>query len=241
LKQILKLLTLMMRTNSTNSIDPNNRPSLSSATAHMAARSGSLPDDNTEAAVSSIPTAASMVMNTASPNVPPSGRSTTPITNDFYQKLLGLDGDGSDSSGANKGIASPFGISVYHELHNLTNIIKQLPTVLIRVVMKISYTDNMKAQAQVVKLSNSLNEVVQIVSLLSMMKPFKMFESESLKDRSLTMDGEFNPELSLKWKFVNKNTDIYSNLDVASDEWIISRFINVGWMLLDDAELGWYQ
>ncbi|SMN17756.1 similar to Saccharomyces cerevisiae YKL038W RGT1 (ohnolog of YBR033W EDS1) Glucose-responsive transcription factor [Maudiozyma saulgeensis] len=241
LKQILKLLTLMMRTNSVNSIDPNNRPSLSPATTHMAARTGSVPDDNTDAALSSIPTAASMTMNAATPNVPPSGRSTTPITNDFYQKLLGLDGDGSDSSGANKGTVSLFGISIFHELYNLTNIIKQLPTVLIRVVMKISYTDNLKAQAQVVKLSNSLNEVVQIVSLLSLMKPFKMFESESLKDKALTMDGEFNPELSLKWKYISKSADIYSNVDVASDEWIIARFINVGWMLLDDAELGWYQ
>ena len=241
LKQILKLLTLLMRTNSINSIDPNNRPSMSTSSSHLGTHSNNNGNDSTEPAVPSIPAVNSMTMNASTPNVPPSGRSTTPITNDFYQKLLGLDGDGTNSSGSNKGMISPFGISIYHELHNMTNIIKQLPTVLIRVVMKISYTDNMKAQAQVVKLSNSLNEVVQIVSLLGLLKPFKMFESESLKEKTLTMDGEFHPDLSLKWKFINRNNDIYANVDVASNEWIISRFIDVGWMLLDDAELGWYQ
>lgn len=149
----------------------------------------------------------------------------------FYQKLLGLNKDKTHdiTNNSRRGIITPFAISIVYELHNIVSIIKRLPTKLIGLVMEIAHVDNGKAQKIVVSLSNSMNEMVQIMSLISMIKPFKIFDS-NLNERVISTQ---NPDdLVMKWKFFNKG-DISHTIDTCE------QFINVGWRLMDDSELGW--
>lgn len=242
LKKTLKILTLLRKVNATNSIDPTSRPMINPDDTPLRDSISTLPEETPDAAVNGHGQhVSSMGANAGTPaGGANSIRSITPVPGDFYQKLLGMEKTTHNMAEAHTGIISPFAIAMYHELHNVTNIIKQMPTVLIRLVMKISHTDNTKAQAQVVKLSNSLNEVVQIMSLLNLVRPFKMFESDSLKEKVILMDEEFSPNLNLKWRFIDRESNIYADVSPDSDEWIVLKFIDIGWKLLDDAELGWF-
>lgn len=204
--QILHILTLTMRLNPTNSIDPNYRPASLSPTGTDGTQSGTT-------TVGSTP-------NNATPS-------------DFYQKLLGLTKDKDKGTDAKRGIITPYSFSMIHELHNIINIIRQLPTQLIGIVMQVAYVDNMKAQNIVVRLSNSMNEIVQIMSLLNMIKPFKIFETD-LNERVLVGDDDVG-ELVMKSKFI-KN----ARFSEEGKKTILRKFTDIGWKLLDDSELGWF-
>lgn len=199
---ILQILTLTMRLNPTNSIDVNLNPNEIKQPAGEEMMSAGITHQN-----------------------------DIGDTNNFYQKLLGLNKDRNHDimENSKRGIITPFAISIIYELHNIVSIIKQLPTKLIALVMEVAHVDNAKAQKIVVSLSNSMNEVVQIMSLIIMIKPFKIFDS-NLNERVISSQ---NPDdLVMKWKFFDR-----CNIKHTDDT--CEEFINVGWRLLDDSELGW--
>ncbi|CCK68364.1 Rgt1p KNAG_0A07100 [Huiozyma naganishii CBS 8797] len=201
--QTLQILTLAMRLNPTNSIDPVYRPLEKPQPSPASSRSANS---------LSIPTDAA---------------------NDFYQKLLGLNKDKNKDNAETlrRGVIAPYAVPIFYELHNVINIIKKLPTQLIGTVMQVAYVDNSKAQSIVVKLSNSMNELVQIMSLLNMIRPFKIFDTD-LNERSIVDESSVG-ELKMKWKFVKPDEKPGEKNE------IVERFINIGWKLFDDAELGW--
>ncbi|CCF56444.1 hypothetical protein KAFR_0B01450 [Kazachstania africana CBS 2517] len=209
INQILQILTSSMRLNPTNSIDPNYRPS----------------DTSQHSMESTTENNATMVLTTPTqiPTIP----------SDFYQRLLGLSKEKERESDVEKGIVSPFAIPIIYELHNIINILKQLPTQLIGIIMRMPHEfDNTAAQSQVVKLSNSMNEVVQIMSLLNLVKPFKIFDND-LSQRCLSPEDDTTKDLVMKWKFLEKG-------EVNKTDELNEKFIDIGWKLLDDSELGWF-
>lgn len=204
--RILQLLTLILRINSTNSIDPDIRPL------------NPLPNDQNQHSTS--------ILSSGNDGTAPS------TTNDFYQKLLGLNKNKSKdiSENSNLGVISPFSIPIIYELHNVISIINRLPTHLIRIVLQTEGSDMVKPHEIVVKLSNSMNEVVQITNLFNMVKPFKIFDTD-LNERSI---GDLSKtDLIMRRKFC---PDYKKNED--SDD-VVENFIKSGWKLLDDSEFGW--
>ncbi|CCD27371.1 Rgt1p NDAI_0K01800 [Naumovozyma dairenensis CBS 421] len=213
---ILQILTTNMRLNPTNSIDNNYRPIIPP----MGSDSG-----QSSARTPSTPQPSAMCSN----------------DNEFYKKLLGLKKDNETFlSDLSRGTITPFAIGLLHEIHNITALVKQMPTYLIGIVMRSTTMqdsnvpgDLMKPQDLVVKLSNSMNEVVQITSLLNIIKPFKIFEHELNKNGNLgfniEIEGESRTEKLFGKEVKNENNDP-----------VLMKFINIGWKLLDDTELGWY-
>ncbi|KAL3237383.1 Rgt1p [Nakaseomyces bracarensis] len=234
---ILQLLTLNMRLNPTNSIDLNYRPLV--PTQNMEDKmSKEMSDDNVNA----------MVNSTKSNS-----------GNEFYRRLLGLEHDNEIIySDVSRGVISPFSIAIVHESHNIHEMIKMIPTILIRLVMTISSesasatllsndndndndNDNVVkpesamdvSQDLVYKLSNSMNDVVQIASLLNMIKPLKVFEH----DFKTFEDGKKTKNSLLKRLY-------YETHDVKEskqEDPLLIKLINTGWQLLDDTELGYLQ
>lgn len=229
----LKILTLMMKLNPNNRIDYNYRPQtpLSSE--------GSTKDDKN---INETITQSSTLLN----------RNGT----DFYQKLLGLqqNNDGGLSE-AMKGVISPYCISILHEIQNTNELIKQIPTLLIGVVMTISnknptadQTNIAKPQELVVELSNSMNEVVQITSLLNMIKPLRLFEQELASDSSWRyLTGGEGYDKSIMEKLYSSRNPNHKTNSTSQDSTtnpeqqnILEAFVRIGWKLLDDKELGWF-
>lgn len=225
----LKILTLIMKLNPNNRIDYNYRPRTPPSSDNSAKNENSLNESISQSTIS---------MN----------RSGT----DFYQKLLGLQqSKDTGMSETMKGVISPFCISILHEIQNTNELIKQLPTLLIGTVMSLSNRsptacpdDFAKPQELVVELSNSMNEVVQITSLLNMIKPLRLFEQDT------------GPESS--WRYLaggnGYDKSIMQTLYVAragsanptdptkpvEQRDILEAFVKTGWKLLDDKELGWF-
>lgn len=246
---ILQVLTLILRLNPTNSIDFNYRPPNPPANNPTVQEGPS--------AMGSSPVAGNL--NAA----PPSEGNP-----DFYKKLLGLKQDtGTILSDLCRGIISPFAIAILHEVYNITELVKQMPTSLISIMMTATTTQNTqdtkKSQDLVMKLSNSMNEVVQITSVLTMIKPFKIFEHELNKPiMSLTGGLSSTTRNDVMWpksgQGLRESSVMKTLLDerrtsgtqpttapVAAEESrlenvALENFVSIGWKLLDDSELGWY-
>lgn len=177
---ILQVLTLIMRLNPTNSIDYDYRPLQQ------------LTGDDKEKTTND---------NSTNNNNNNTNNNNTNGNKDFYKNLLGLNNDNNlGLSDLTRGCISPFSISIIHEVYNVTQLIKRLPTSLIGVVMETtvhndaSPNPNFKPQQLVLNLSNSMNEVVQITSLLSMIKPYKGFEYKLQKLQKRLSDSSSNKE-----------------------------------------------
>lgn len=142
-----------------------------------------------------------------------------------------------------------------------------MPTSLISIMMTATTTQNTqdtkKSQDLVMKLSNSMNEVVQITSVLTMIKPFKIFEHELNKPiMSLTGGLSSTTRNDVMWpksgQGLRESSVMKTLLDerrtsgtqpttapVAAEEprlenVALENFVSIGWKLLDDSELGWY-
>ncbi|KAK5778488.1 Rgt1p PWA37_000256 [Arxiozyma heterogenica] len=165
-----------------------------------------------------------------------SANNTSKDINNFYQKLINLHKNKYNKEKNNDlinnlevGTISPFSIPMIYELHNIISIINKLPTHLIQIVMQINLSETMIPHDIVVKLSNSMNEVVQITNLFNMVKPFKIFDTD-LNERTL---GDYNDQdLIIKKEFMPQ-----SQLNGKNE--IMEHFIKSGWKLLDDIEFGW--
>ncbi|CCE62578.1 hypothetical protein TPHA_0C04280 [Tetrapisispora phaffii CBS 4417] len=197
---ILMNLTLIMRLNPTNSIDYNFKPPTHIQT------------NNTDSIMinesSNNPSSGSSTSNddTSNDNVISKEKFKDSTTStDFYRKLLGLNNDSdnilTDIKDLPRGCITPYFIIIKSEMCNLRELIKELPTALIGIIIEATihsqmkpeddpelemrnksdsdsnsnaeFKDddnqtNVKARNIVVKLSNSMNEVVQITSLLSL-------------------------------------------------------------------------
>lgn len=224
---ILQLLTLNMRLNPTNSIVLNYKPLM--PTQSMEDKmSKEMSDENVNA----------LVNNNKSSN---SG-------NEFYRRLLGLEHDNEIVySDVSRGVISPFAIAIVHESHNIHELIKMIPTILIRLVMTISTETAASGEGKneanevkpenamdvsqdlVYKLSNSMNDVVQIASLLNMIKPMKVFEHDF---------KSFEEDTSLLKRLYYENHDVQESQEEDS---LLLKLVNTGWQLLDDTELGYLQ
>ncbi|AQZ15357.1 EDS1 (YBR033W) and RGT1 (YKL038W) [Zygosaccharomyces parabailii] len=237
---ILDVLTVMMRTNPKNCIDYNYRPERSL-------------EEERDSAVTPAqnPVGAKHVASRS-----PSSMPNTSAGNDFYQKLLGLQGDG-DSNFSNflRGVISPFCIPMLREIRNITELIKHMPATLIGVVMTCAGMNqnlsseetlaaNIKSQDLVVKLSNCMNDMMQITSLLNMIKPAKLFDQENDATRlPKTQSGRSTMQRLYHFKNgMSKREDAEQMRQQAGggDESTLRRFVVIGWKLLDDLELGWF-
>lgn len=154
----------------------------------------------------------------------------------FYQRLISLHKNKYNNK-KNKdlidtlevGTISPFSIPIIYELHNIISIINKLPTHLIQMVMQVNLTETMIPHDIVVKLSNSMNEVVQITNLFNMVKPFKIFDTD-LNERTL---GDYNDQdLVIRREFMSQS-------QISEKNEVMEHFIKSGWKLLDDIEFGW--
>ncbi|QHS74556.1 Rgt1p [Saccharomyces paradoxus] len=246
---ILQVLTLILRLNPTNSIDFNYRP----------------PNPPTnDSTVQETPSAMSSSPVTGNVDAAPPSEGNP----DFYKKLLGLKQDtGTILSDLCRGVISPFAIAILHEVYNITELVKQMPTSLISIMMTATTTQNTqdtkKSQDLVMKLSNSMNEVVQITSVLTMIKPFKIFEHELNKpimsltgglspatrnDVMWTRSGQSLRESSVMKALLEERRTLSTQPTTAPAAAVESRlenvalenFVSIGWKLLDDSELGWY-
>ena len=161
---------------------------------------------------------------------------TTENSSNFYQKLINLHKNKNKKSeneavdnNLEVGTVSPFSIPIIYELHNIISIINKLPTNLIQMIMQINSTDTMNSQNIVVKLSNSMNEIVQITNLFNMVKPFKIFDTD-LNERIL---GKYNDQdLIIRREFMSQNP-------ISGENEVVDHSIRSGWKLLDDIEFGW--
>ncbi|EDO19360.1 hypothetical protein Kpol_1002p5 [Vanderwaltozyma polyspora DSM 70294] len=155
---ILEILKLMMKLNPTNSIDYNYRPLQHFDIDKPPSGGGGSSSTNTS-----------------------SNPYSNPNSNEFYQKLLGLSSDrNTNLADMTRGCITPFAIITINELFNVTELIKNIPSSLISVVMestKEEKENTINPQDLVLKLSNSMNEIVQITSLLTMVKPYKGIDS----------------------------------------------------------------
>lgn len=240
---ILQILTLILRLNPTNSIDFNYRP----------------PN----------PPATDPTVQETSPTGDGNAGATTPSEGnpDFYKKLLGLKQDSETIlSDLCRGVISPFAIAILHEIYNITELVKQMPTSLISIMMTATTTQNSqdtkKSQDLVMKLSNSMNEVVQITSVLTMIKPFKIFEHE-LNKPVPSHTGVLSPSsrTDVLWARSGQSVRetpvmkaLFAEAQASSTQTpataapaesrlenvALENFVSIGWKLLDDSELGWY-
>ncbi|CAI4044893.1 Rgt1p SKDI_11G1740 [Saccharomyces kudriavzevii IFO 1802] len=246
---ILQILTLVLRLNPTNSIDFNYRPP-------------NPPTNDSTVQETSSAVASSTAPGNADPTAASEG------SPDFYRKLLGLKQDTRTIlSDLCRGVVSPFAIGILHEVYNITELVKQMPTSLISIMMTATTTQNSqdtkKSQDLVMKLSNSMNEVVQITSVLTMIKPFKIFEHE-LNKPMMSSTGGLSPAAGneLLWtgsgqsiretsvmktlfgerRTSNTQTALVSETapEPGLENLALENFVSIGWKLLDDSELGWY-
>ncbi|CAI1545738.1 hypothetical protein SEUBUCD646_0K01820 [Saccharomyces eubayanus] len=240
---ILQILTLILRLNPTNSIDFNYRP----------------PNP---------PTTDPTVQETSPTGAGNTGATTPSEGNpDFYKKLLGLKQDSETIlSDLCRGVISPFAIAILHEIYNITELVKQMPTSLISIMMTATTTQNSqdtkKSQGLVMKLSNSMNEVVQITSVLTMIKPFKIFEHElnkpvashtgvlspsSRSDVLWARSGQSIRETPVMKALFGEGQASSTQTPATAapaesrlENVALENFVSIGWKLLDDSELGWY-
>ncbi|AQZ18558.1 EDS1 (YBR033W) and RGT1 (YKL038W) [Zygosaccharomyces parabailii] len=237
---ILDVLTVMMRTNPKNCIDYNYRPERS------------LEEERDSAATPAQNAAGAKHAASRSPSSMPN----TSAGNDFYQKLLGLQRDG-DSNFSNflRGVISPFCIPMLREIRNITELIKHMPATLIGIVMTCAGMNqnlsseetlaaNIKSQDLVVKLSNCMNDMMQITSLLNMIKPAKLFDQENDATRlPKTQSGRSTMQRLYHFKngmIKRKDAEQIGQQTGGEDESTLRRFVVIGWKLLDDLELGWF-
>ncbi|QLQ80195.1 hypothetical protein HG537_0D01960 [Torulaspora globosa] len=228
----LKILTLIMKLNPNNRIDYNYRPRT--------------PLSNEDSAKN---------QNTMTETISQSSASLSRNGSDFYQKLLGLQKKNDNHlSEVMKGVISPYCIPILHEIQNTNELIKQIPTLLISVVMTISNktpltdpADFAKPQELVVELSNSMNEVVQITSLLNMIKPLRLSGQDPGADSSwryLTGNAGYDKSImETLYNTRNKNLQTHSiPQDSTNPDQIetLKTLVKIGWKLLDDKELGWF-
>ncbi|SCU92054.1 LAFA_0F07668g1_1 [Lachancea sp. 'fantastica'] len=191
-----RVLTAVMKTNPTNSIDSNNRPP----------------------------------SNTQQPGVYANQRhdDAAPSTteSDMYKKLLGLNGNANTS--LSQGTVSPFVVAIVAYVSNLLELVKQLPSTLIALVVQ-RLTLQSDSQRVVLALSNCMSELVQITSLLSVLKPYKMFEQTPRAHRASS--------LALARKLRDRYSEKSNNLVNADIE--TRSLSDTIWGLLSSLELGW--
>lgn len=224
---ILQILKWIMRLNPTNSIDFNYRP-IAQLTSQNILR-GSQEDNNNN-------------HNNKSENEESNG-----YGEGFYKKLLGFkqeEEEGDSYINNAKGVLCPFTISILHEIFNIVEAIKQLPAILISLIMTMTSSNNkqnngmnnniVNLQELVVKLSSSMNEVVQITSLLSMIKPIKMHSPQHFYNNG-TKSFDNNKQFITEKLFNYNNNDKITN----DHEKSLETFIKVAFFLFDDTELGW--
>ncbi|SCU89397.1 LANO_0D04742g1_1 [Lachancea nothofagi CBS 11611] len=220
-----RLLTAIMRTNPTNSIDPKNRPPLL-ATDYMTERKPSAP------------TASATTTATAETDA-------TTTDSDMYKKLLGLNG-GAEIELA-QGTVSPFIVSMVADVSNTLELVKNVPTVLIGLVVhrlpqtpreessKESNTRTSEghsdSQHLVLALSNAMGELVQITSLLALLKPYKMFEHTPRAQRATSK--------TLSTRLRHKYASVRQQVDGPLAKDSFAPLSDAMWGLLSIQEFGW--
>lgn len=265
---ILQTLTLMMRINPKNHIDFNYRPMRPTER-----------DDGGNLTKKDFPTATAMETPESTTGV--SGNSTNTAKksgNEFYQELLGLQHN-TETSLTNflRGSISPYCITMLREIRNVMELIKKMPASLIGVVMSCAglhhnATNNnsnnknplavsSQSQELVVKLSNCMNDMMQITSLLNMINPVSLFDEDSdaasatatITTETISKKLTSNHSIMQKLYYsraAKRNKNYPHPLSTPSStspsppqlqETIttLKSFILIGWKLLDDLELGW--
>ena len=218
------LLALIMKINPTNSIDPNNRPPLSQGDfERVDSSTATISDENGETRTLE----------------PAAARQDSDTDNyDVYKKLLGLNGGRQKETA--QGTVSPFVITIVLEVSNILELVKHLPTCMIGAVVNQLPTENHPdAQKQshklVMTLSSAMNELVQVTSLISLLKPFKMFEHTLHPGRNST---KVSTEL-LRQKYAPTIVTSPSKDCSSPGQSVVQTLLDFAWGLVDDEELGW--
>ncbi|SCU97510.1 LAMI_0F10352g1_1 [Lachancea mirantina] len=190
------ILTLILKTNPTNGIDFSARPHITS------------PD----------------IEQHHAPDPQPAEENL-----DIYKKLLGL--NESQDNSISRGTVSPYLAAIYLELTNILEHLKHMPTSLIALVMSANSGEtpvvpHAQQQDVIMTLSNSMNDVVQITSLINVLQPLKMLERVSPTEKQYSQS-------IMKLKMAPLEL-VKSPLDKT-----LHNFVDLAWKLLDDDELGW--
>ncbi|SCW04496.1 LAFE_0H14818g1_1 [Lachancea fermentati] len=226
---IHRLLTLIMKTNPTNSVDYNNRPHFHAENLEQTASPGETEPENENDNDNNNDNERENEHGHENENGHDNGSENERVENyDVYKKLLGL--EGANEIDLTRGTISPFIISIVLEVYNLVDLIKHMPTSLIGVVVSTmadnSPDDTLRPpQELVMLLSNSMNDMVQITSLMNLLQPFKIFEFNRRKRR---LSG-----------LVMKRKETNPSQIAGSEDNILRKFVDVAWGLVDDEELGW--
>lgn len=131
-------------------------------------------------------------------------------------------------------------ITIVLEVSNILELVKHLPTCMIGAVVNQLPTENHPdAQKQshklVMTLSSAMNELVQVTSLISLLKPFKMFEHTLHPGRNST---KVSTEL-LRQKYAPTIVTSPSKDCSSPGQSVVQTLLDFAWGLVDDEELGW--
>lgn len=140
----------------------------------------------------------------------------------------------TDQNSLEKGTISPFIIAMFKDLFNVVELIKNMPTSLIGCVMGTQSPD-FKSQPLVLQLSQCMNNMLQITSFTSTLRPFKIFKYE-LFAQSKKQPSDVSP----LWKNKMKSSLPPLQKPITPQEIMITQFIDIAWCLADTEELGWF-
>ena len=138
------------------------------------------------------------------------------------------------SHNAEIGTVSPYIIAIFREVSNVVELIKNMPTSLIGCVIG-THTPNFDSQPLVLQLSQCMNNMLQIATFTSSLRPFKIFKYDP-------NDQTKNNSLAAVPIYKSKIQDSLPTLQtpVTPQQIMMTQFIETAWRLADTEELGWF-
>ena len=138
------------------------------------------------------------------------------------------------SHNAEIGTVSPYIIAIFREVSNVVELIKNMPTSLIGCVIG-THTPNFDSQPLVLQLSQCMNNMLQIATFTSSLRPFKIFKYDP-------NDQTKNNSLAAVPIYKSKIQDSLPTLQTAvtPQQIMMTQFIETAWRLADTEELGWF-
>ena len=137
------------------------------------------------------------------------------------------------------GFVSPFAMAILQELANVSNLVRRVPALLITIIMKTSYDNNNKIQELVVRLSSCMNESLQVMNMLDMVKPYRAYDNRELHSRFVSGEIENEKKSVMRWYLMGGDDNMPNRTTLTGDISALEELSDIGWKLLDDTELGW--
>ena len=137
------------------------------------------------------------------------------------------------------GFVSPFAVPMLRELANVSNLVRRVPALLITIIMKTSYENNSKIQELVVRLSSCMNESLQVMNMLDIVKPYRAYDNRELHSRFVPGEIANGKKSIMRSYLMGEDDKTPDRTPLSSDISAFEELCDIGWKLLDDTELGW--